>query len=213
MASASAAPLSPLTGPVADDSGLLSRDAEADIRRSAEAFRKATGRWLVVMALRDRAGVDLSSLPATTAAQWVPGGAGMPIGIVYVMTPGERSGTLTVVDPDWKRVSGHPWIPMFALRLAEKYGDEPFERRAVLSAQYLADVFPDKIAFLMQPADVIPPESIEDAERIMTVVKWFVYFIILFTFYRTIFPARLTDKDTDAFSNELRKLKKERQIW
>ena len=202
-----------LTGPVTDRADLLSPAAETEIRAAAGEFRRATGRWLVIVAARNRAALDPAALRQETEAPWEPAGKQTPVGIVYIMTPDEVSGTLLVVDPDWKRVAGHTWIPMFAQRLAEKYGDEPFERRAVLSAQYLADVFPDKIAFLMQPPDVIPQESIEDAERIMTVVKWFVYFIILFTFYRTIFPARLTDKDTDDFSNELRRLKKKRSIW
>ena len=57
---------------------------------------------------------------------------------------------------------------------------------------------------------MIGQDSIGFAEDVMTVVKWFVYFIILFTFVRTIWPARLMDKDTDEFSNELRRLRKER---
>ena len=32
-------------------------------------------------------------------------------------------------------------------------------------------------------------------------------------FYRTIWPARLSDDDDDEFSNELRRLAKERRIW
>ncbi|MBT5455723.1 MAG: hypothetical protein HOK82_03890, partial [Rhodospirillaceae bacterium] len=71
-----------------------------------------------------------------------------------------------------------------------------------------------KIAFLLKPdSGPISEESTEYARRIMKIIEYFCYFIILFTFYRTFFPARVRDEDTDDFSNELRRLKKERQIW
>ena len=44
-------------------------------------------------------------------------------------------------------------------------------------------------------------------------IEYFCYFIILLTFYRTFFPARVRDEDTDDFSNDLKRLKQERQIW
>ncbi|MBT5047265.1 MAG: hypothetical protein HOM58_02090 [Rhodospirillaceae bacterium] len=197
-------------GPLVDPEGLLSDSASAEIREVAEAFKEATGHWMVFVVASKLPEVDLSQ----RFAPWERQAPRTPIGIVYAISPKEALGELTVIAPAWREVAGVGWIPLFPQRLLQKYGDAPFERRVVKSAQYLANTFPAKIAFLLKPdSGPISEESTEYARRIMKIIEYFCYFIILFTFYRTFFPARVRDEDTDDFSNELRRLKKERQIW
>lgn len=199
-----------LTGPLVDPERLLSEEAAAEIREAAQAFRQASGHWMVFVVSSRPLELDMLQRFATWENQASP----TPIGIVYAVTPGKNLGELTVVAPAWQAVAGVGWIPLFPQRLFQKYGDEPFNERVVNSARYLARTFPAKIAFLLKPdSGPISEESTEYARRMMKGIEYFCYFIILFTFYRTFFPARVRDEDTDDFSNELRRLKKERQIW
>ena len=86
--------------------------------------------------------------------------------------------------------------------------------RVVLSAKYLATVFPDKLAFVLKPrGGKLSPESLQFSRGAYIGIEMLAYFIIFLTAFRTLWPARLRDEDTDEFSNELRRLKKERQIW
>lgn len=198
------------TGPFMDPERLLSQSAATEIREAAESFKEATGYWMVFVVSSTPPVVEWSQ----TLAPWESQEPRTPIGMVYVASPGKALGELIVVAPAWQAVAGVGWIPMFPQRLLQKYGKEPFEIRTVKSAQYLAATFPDKIAFLLKPdTGPISEESMEYARRMMKGIEYFCYFIILFTFYRTFFPARVRDEDTDDFSNELRRLKKERQIW
>jgi len=208
-----AAPLPPIDGPVVDQAGLLSPQTRQRVDEAAETFRRATGHWMIVIALPAGRRIDLSPLETVLVAPWEASLPRTPVGIVYATAPDDPAGALLVVDPAWRAVSHEAWIPMFPRRLAQKYGDKPLGERVALSARYLAEVFPDKIALLLRPPGQISAESIEFAENVMTGVKWFIYFIILFTFVRTIFPARLRDEDNDEFSQELRRLSKERRIW
>lgn len=199
-----------ITGPLMDPERLLSDRAASDIRRSATAFRQATGHWMVfvVSSTPPRKAWDQQFIKSDDAAHPAP------IGLVYAVSPGTALGELTLVAPAWKAVEAVGWMPLFPQRLLQKYGKETFETRTVKSAHYLAETFPAKIAFLLKPdSGPISEESTEYARRMMKGVEYFCYFIILFTFYRTFFPARVRDEDTDDFSNELRRLKKERQIW
>lgn len=199
-----------LTGPLVDPERLLSKSAATEIRDAATAFKEATGHWMVFVVSSGPPEIGWSQ----RLAPWESQEPRTPIGMVYAVSPGKALGELTLVAPDWQRVAAVGWIPLFPQRLLQKYGDEPFETRVVKAAHYLARTFPDKIAFLLKPdSGPISEESTEYARRIMKGIEYFCYFIILFTFYRTIWPARVRDEDTDDFSNELRRLKKERQIW
>lgn len=209
--SAASLPLS--AGPVVDPAGLLSPASREEIRAAAAAFRDASGRWLVMVVVPRGTGLDPAAVEKIAREPWQDEGKAAAIGIIFATAPDNPTGMLLVVDPAWRAVARDAWITLFPQRLAQKYGEEPFEARVVHSARYLAAVFPEKIAFLSRPPDRIGEESVEFAENVMTVVKWFVYFIILFTFFRTIFPARLRPEDKDEFSNELRRLSKERRIW
>ena len=78
----------------------------------------------------------------------------------------------------------------------------------------LATVFPEKLAFVLKPrGGKLSPGSVRFARGSYIGIEILGYFIIFFTAFRTFWPARLRDEDQDAFSNELRRLKKERQIW
>jgi hypothetical protein len=211
-ATAQTAPV--LTGPLVDPDRLVSDSAAAQIRKAAEAFKEATGHWMVFVVTENPLLNDFQDNPEIRFAPWETTRSRTPVGIVYAMSPNRRLGRLLVISPHWRAVATAGWIPMFPQRLLQKYGDEGFETRATKSAQYFADVFPDKIAFLLRPdTGPISEESTAYARWMMKGVEYFCYFIILFTFYRTFWPARVRDEDTDDFSNELRRLKKERQIW
>ena len=77
--------------------------------------------------------------------------AGIPIGIVYATTPEDSAARLLIVDPVWQKALPAQWTYMFPRRLAHKFGDEAFERRIVLSAEYLSKVFRGKIALVLKP--------------------------------------------------------------
>jgi hypothetical protein len=193
------------TGPVHDPNRLLSPKASSDVQAAATAFRELTGRRMVVIILPEGRAADLPApdLPA-----------GEPVGIVYATTPEDTAGRLTIIDPAWRKVLPAQWGFMFPQRLAQKYGAEVFERRVVLSAQYLAKVFPDKLAFVLKPrGGELSPGSLKFSRGAYLGIEILGYFIIFFTAVRTLWPARLREEDQDPFSNELRRLKKERQIW
>ena len=103
---------------------------------------------------------------------------------------------------------------MFPQRLVQKFGDEALERRVVLSVEYLSKVFPVKISSVLKPlGGRLTDESLKFSRSAFVGIEILGYFIIFFTAFRTFWPARLRDEDQDPFSNELRRLKKERQIW
>ena len=103
---------------------------------------------------------------------------------------------------------------MFPQRLVQKFGDEALERRVVLSAEYLSKVFPVKISSVLKPlGGRLTDESLKFSRSAFVGIEILGYFIKFFTAFRTFWPARLRDEDQDPFSNELRRLKKERQIW
>ncbi len=103
---------------------------------------------------------------------------------------------------------------MFPQRLAQKYGDEAFETRVVLSAQYLTTVFPDKLAFVLKPqGGKLSPDSLRFSRGANIGIELWVYFIILLTAFRTLWPARLRGEATNEFNSEIRRSKKERLFW
>ena len=197
-------------GLLLDPEGLLSERAAAEITTSVEAFRRSSGHWMmIVVSSRSlKAGLTQHFDSATNQTSQTP------VGIIYRLTRDKALGELMVVAPSWRKVANVGWIPMFPQRLMQKFGDLPFEARVVDSARYLAETFPDKIAFMLKPdSGPIGQDSKNYARTMMKGFEYFCYFIILFTFFRTFFPARVKDEDTDDFSNELRRLKGERQIW
>jgi len=209
-----ASSFSAMSGPVSDPAGLLSRQAIAEVTKAVSVFKQATGHWMVVVTLPSLDGQETSELAQTQYALWDKAVPQTPIGIIYVMSPKAKSGTLLIVDTVWQKALPAQWRFLFPQRLAENYGDEVFERRVVLSAQYLATVFADKLAFVLKPrGGELSPGSVRFARGSYIGLALLGYFIILFTVFRTFWPARLRDEDQDEFSNELRRLKKERQIW
>jgi len=207
-----AAPVT-LTGPVVDPSNLLSADTRTKIEQSAQAFLKASDKWMAVVAVPDLAAVDFEALYATTRAPWSTRRRGEALGIVYLVSPASRGGQLLMVDPDWRKVAGALWIPLFPARLAEKFGDLPLEPRAVASAAYLAENFPDKIDFLLPETRRIDPDSLAVARALRRAFDGLFIFVILYTFYRTIWPNRLKDSERDERSEELRRLGREPFRW
>ena len=202
-----------LTGPAVDPSNLLSADSLAKIEASAREFLKSSDKWMAVAAVPDLAAVDVGALYATTRAPWSTRRRGEALGIVYLVSPASRGGQLLVVDPDWRKVAGELWIPLFPARIAEKFGALPFEQRAVASAAYLAANFPDKITFLMPETRRIDPDSLAVARILRRAFDWLFIFVILYTFFRTIWPNRLKDSDRDEQSEELRRLGREPPRW
>ena len=194
-----------LAGPVHDPQQLLSERASAKIRKAADDFKALTGRVMVVVVSPDGGDPELSSLKSV---------AGVPVGIVYSTASRDKAGKLLLVDPAWQKTLPAQWSFMFPQRLEQKFGDEPFEQRVVHSAQYLAKVFPGKLAFVLKPrGGKLNEGSVKFSRSAYIGLELLGYFIIFFTAFRTFWPARLRDEDTDDFSNELRRLKKERQIW
>ena len=203
-----------LTGPVHDPNRLLSQEASKTILEAATGFKEHTGRWMVVIVLPQGRVRDLPAPDALAAMRLNLQPAGANIGIVYATTPEDTAGQLLIVDPVWRKALPAQWSFMFPQRLAAKFGAEAFERRVVLSAQYLATVFADKLAFVLKPrGGKLSEASLQFSRGSYIGIEILGYFIIFFTAFRTFWPARLRDEDQDAFSNELRSLKKERQIW
>jgi hypothetical protein len=197
----------PLRGSVDDAAGLLSPQGAAQVEAAAAAFKAATGRRMVVIVRPADSGSAAGSTPGQEAPR-----AG--VGIVYEVSPDDKGGRLRIVDPAWRGALPAQWSYLYPQHLAEKYGGAPFERRVVQSAQYLAAVLPDKIAFALKPrGEKLDPGSVRFARGSYIGLAILGYFIVFFTVFRTFWPSRLRDSDTDAFSNELRRLKKERQIW
>ena len=194
-----------LAGPVHDPQQLLSDQASIEMSKAAEEFKALTGR-LMVVAVSSKGSNPEFFVPESMA--------GVPVGIVYSTTSGDKTGRLLIVDPAWQKTLPAQWSFMFPQRLAQKYGAEPFEQRVVLSAQYLARVFTNKLAFVLKPRGGKLNEGSANFSRSAYIgIEILGYFIIAFTAFRTFWPAHLRDEDTDDFSNELRRLKKERQIW
>ena len=192
--------------PLVDPANQLSVAAKANIEGSIAKFRALSGRWMVVIVL------PRGRVPEFSKAERQ--NLDPAIGIIYVTSPDDAAGRLLIVDPVWQKASPNQWTYLFPQRLAQKYGDEAFERRVVLSADYLARVFSDKIAFVLKPrGGKLSPESLRFSRGAYIGIEILGYFIIFFTAFRTFWPARLRDEDQDAFSNEIRRLKKERQIW
>jgi hypothetical protein len=191
-----------------DPNRLLSDRAGDKIVAAAKVFEILANRRMVVIVLPRGKVPDVASLKPF---------AGEPqanIGIIYATTPDDKAGRLMIVDPAWRKALPDQWTLVFPQRLAQKFGDEPFQRRVILSAQYLSTVFPNKLAFVLKPrGGKLSEGSVKFSRASYIGIEILGYFIILFTAFRTFWPARLRDEDQDDFSNELRRLKKERQIW
>lgn len=193
-------------GPVHDPGRVLSQEVADKIGQAARAFQDLTGRGMVVVVL------PRGRVPEYSGT--VGEGPNPALGILYATSPEDAVGQLLIVDAAWRKALPAQWTYMFPQRLAQKFGDEPFERRVVLSARYLATVFPDKLAFVLKPrGGRLSEGSLKFSRGAYIGIEILGYFIIFLTVFRTFWPARLRDEDQDDFSNELRRLKKERQIW
>ena len=177
-----------LTGPVVDPSGLLSADSHKEIEASARVFLKTSDKWMAVVAVPELASVDFAALQSTSRAPWSTRRRGEALGIIYLVSPASRGGQLLVVDPDWRKVAGELWIPLF-------------------------ENFPNKINFLLPETRTIDPGSLAVARALRKAFDWLFIFVILYTFFRTIWPNRLKDSDRDERSEELRRLGKEPFRW
>lgn len=202
------------TGAVIDPSGVLSAETTVKVGEAASAFERLTGRRMVVVVLSEGKISGLDSLESLTRDLPVLQTSLANIGLVYATSPDDPAGRLFIVDPVWRTSLPSQWSFMFPQRLAQKFAEEPFERRVVLSARYLAKVFPDKLAFVLKPrGGTLSEGSLKFSRASFIGIEILGYFIIFLTAFRTFWPARLRDEDQDDFSNELRRLKKERQIW
>lgn len=202
-----------LTGPVVDPAGLLSADGRKVVEQSAQKFRDVSGKWMVVIAVRSVADLDVESLQSMSRAPLSTRRRGEAIGIIYLTSPDSPGGWLLVVDPDWRKVAGQFWIPLFPQRIAQKFGELPFEQRVRSSAAYLAKNFPNKIDFLLPETRRIDPDSLAVARVLRKAFDWLFIFVVLYTFFRTVWPNRLKESDHDRQSEELRRLGKEPFRW
>ncbi|MDA0653180.1 MAG: hypothetical protein O3C49_07885 [Proteobacteria bacterium] len=214
LSAAAALPSPSLAGPIHDPNRLLSQKSSDTVLQAAAVFAELTGRRMLVIVLPKGRVPDFSTLESLASVPSVWKSPQANIGIVFASSPDDTAGRLLIVDPVWRKVLPAQWNFMFPQRLAQKFGDEPFERRVVLSAQYLATVFPDKLAFVLKPrGGKLDDASLKFSRGSYIGLEILGYFIVIFTAFRTFWPARLRDEDQDDFSNELRRLKKERQIW
>ncbi len=202
-----------LNGPVVDPSGLLSADGRKAVEKSAQAFLDASGKWMLVIAAPSLASLDLEALQSMSQAPWSKRRRGEALGIVYLATPDSPGGRLLVVDPDWRKLANERWIPLFPERIAQKFGELPFEKRVPASADYLAKIFPDKIKLLMPETRRISPGSLTVARYLRKAFDWLFIFVIFYTFLRTVWPNQLKDSDHDRASEEIRELGKEPFRW
>jgi hypothetical protein len=202
-----------LTGPVVDPAGLLSTDGRKAVEQSAQKFMDASDKWMVVIAARSLAGPDVERLQSMSRAPWSTQRKGDAIGIIYLTSPDSPGGRLLVVDPEWRKVAGQFWIPLFPQRIAQEFGGLPFEQRARASAAYLAKNFPNKIAFLLPETRRIDPDSLAVARLLRKAFDGLFIFVVFYTFLRTVWPNRLKESDHDRQSEELRKLGKDPFRW
>ena len=202
-----------VSAPVVDPTGMLASGTRASVTHAAQEFYRASGKWMVVMVAPSISDLNSASLRTITKAPWQPADRADEIGIFYITSPQSRGGELLVVDPDWRKVAGHMWIPLFPQRLAEKFGDLPFEERVRESAAYLAEQFPQKIEFLMPETRRIDPASLAVARFLRKAFEWFFIFVMFYTVLRTLWPNELKDTDTDERSQEIRKLRDEPFRW
>ncbi len=168
---------------------------------------------MVVVVAPETGDIDRATLLGITTAPWKGAGAGEPVGIVYIASPRSAGGELLVVDPDWRKVAGKLWIPLFPERLAQKFGALPFEQRLIGSAAYLAQHFPGKIEFLMPETRPVNPDELAVAGWLRLAFDCLFAFVMLYTVFRTIWPARLKPTDVDPQSQEIRRLTKEPFRW
>jgi len=204
LSARAAAPAAPVAAPVADPGGLLAPAAKARIGEAAARFRAATGRWMAVVV-----GPKLGEIGE---AARVGGEAAQP-GLVLVMARDEPDLRLVLLDPDWRAAAPAEWPALIANRTETRFRSEPFARRVVSSVELLADILPDKLAFMTRPPSNLGEGSYAFARYAMKAIEAFVWVILLYTLYRTIRENRLKDTDTDPFSQELRRLREERSIW
>ena len=202
-----------LTGPMVDPAGLLSADGRKAVERSAQKFLDVSDRWMVVIAAQSLAEIDVEGLQSMSRVPWSTRRRGEAIGIIYLTSPDSPGGRLLVVDPDWRKVAGQLWIPLFPQRIAQEFGELPFEQRVRSSAAYLAKNFPNKIAFLLPETRRIDPDSLAVARVLRKAFDWLFIFVIFYTFLRTVWPNRLKESDHDRQSEELRRLGKEPFRW
>jgi hypothetical protein len=202
-----------LTGPVVDPTELLSADGRKAVEQSAQNFLDASDKWMVVIAARSLAEIDVEGLQSMSRAPWSTRRRGEAIGIIYLTSPDSPGGRLLVVDPDWRKVAGQLWIPLFPQRIAQEFGELPFDRRVRSSAAYLAKNFPNKIDFLLPETRRVDPDSLAVARILRKAFDWLFIFVIFYTFLRTAWPNRLKESDHDRQSEELRSLGKEPFRW
>ena len=182
---------------VKDPAGLLSPETIVTIADAMAEFGTLTGRRMTVIVVPKGPVPDLDELSPFIEN---PDPAKKGAGIVYAASPDDPAGRLFMIDPSWQKSLPGQWRYMFPQRLAQKYGAEPFERRVVLSAQYLATVFPDKVAFVLKPrGGTLSEGSLKFSRSAYVGIEILIYFIILFTAFRTLWPARLRDEDQDDF--------------
>jgi hypothetical protein len=213
--SAAAAPTSlNLANSLHDPNRLLSQKSSDTVLQAAAIFADLTGRRMAVIVLPKGRVPDFSALDSLANVPSIWKSPQANIGIVFATSPDDAAGRLLIVAPVWRKALPTQWTFLFPQRLAQKFGDEPFERRVVLSARYLSTVFPDKLAFVLKPRGGKLNEASRQFSRGSYLgLEILGLFIVIFTAFRTFWPARLRDEDQDDFSNELRRLKKERQIW
>ena len=213
--SAAAAPISPKpANSLHDPNRLLSQKSSETVLQATALFAEHTGRRMTIIVSPKGRVPDFSTLDSLANIPLVWKSPQANIGIVFATSPDDVAGRLLIVDPVWRKALPGQWTFLFPQRLAQKFGDEPFERRVVLSARYLATVLAGKVAFVMKPrGGKLDEASLRFSHGSYIGLEILGLFIVFFTVYRTFWPARLRDEDQDDFSNELRRLKKERQIW
>jgi hypothetical protein len=168
-----AMPIPSKNTPLVDSTGVLSVEVKAKITGSISSFRTLTGREMAVIVIPGGTVPDYS---VAERKKLDPA-----IGIIYVTSPDDAAGRLVIVDPVWRKAAPTQWTYMFPQRLAQKYGNERFEQRLVLSADYLARVFADKIAFVLKPrGGTLTPESLRFSRGAFIGIELLGYFIIFF---------------------------------
>jgi hypothetical protein len=100
---------------------------------------------MVVIVARSLADLDVVGLQSMGRAPWSTRRRGEAIGIIYLTSPDSPGGRLLVVDPEWRKVAGQLWIPLFPQRIAQEFGELPFEQRVRSRAAYLAKTFPTRL--------------------------------------------------------------------
>jgi pimeloyl-ACP methyl ester carboxylesterase len=198
-AEAAAQAVAPLA-PIADPDGLLPPAAKARIGAAASEFRAETGRWMAVVV-----GLRLPAIQPDDA----PGG----VGLVLAASRDDGSLRLVLVDPAWRAAAPETWADLVASRTETRFRGEDFAERVALSAELLARILPDKLAFMTRPPSTLGEGSYTFARYAVKAIELFVWLIILYTGYRTVRENRLKDSDRDAFSNELRRLREQENRW